>query len=307
MEFGKFKYFITWHPIAIERAVPLEKFLYFIKETQKTGVLPEFTKQELINIRNYIKRVRPQDLVELRDKVLEEIKVNAVSIPQDNFKKYIIYMEEELEPILTSMDEFNLFSLIRTENLYPMPLSFSDNDLWKGNTFDEWRKLDAIPLSKMENYTDNERDIYRYLERLFEVSMSHCMHFYEVKDFIEILKTKNIQSATASKGVISETDKYDIIDLGKVFKSYNEFNNDLFEVNIADYLACFNLSIPDPTYPIFKPGKQTNFVYFLSQIPNVKKMDKIALSRFGIDYYYQQKGKANPNQVFKNKVATIFK
>jgi hypothetical protein len=36
-------------------------------------------------------------------------------------------------------------------------------------------------------------------------------------------------------------------------------------------------------------------------------MDKIALSRFGIDYYYQQKGKANPNQVFKNKVATIFK
>ena len=185
MEFGKFKYFITWHPIAIERAVPLEKFLYFIKETKKTGVLPEITKQELINIRNYIKRVRPQDLVELRDEVLEEIKVNVVSIPQENLKKYIIYMEEKLEPILTCMDEFNLFSLIRTENLYPMPLSFSDKDLWKGNTFDEWRKLDAIPLSKMENYTDNERDIYRYLERLFEVSMSHCMHFNEVKGAID--------------------------------------------------------------------------------------------------------------------------
>ena len=204
MEFGTFKYFITWHPIAIERAVPLEKFLYFIKETKKTGVLPEITKQELINIRNYIKWVRRQDLVELRDKVLEEIKINAVSIPQDNFKKYIIYMEEELEPILTCMDELNLFSLIRTENLYPMPLSFSDKDLWKGNTFDEWRKLDAIPLSKMKNYTDNERDIYRYLERLFEVSMSHCMHFNDVKDFIEEINPSKKSDLTAFQKALKQ-------------------------------------------------------------------------------------------------------
>lgn len=115
------------------------------------------------------------------------------------------------------------------------------------------------------------------------------------------------QSGTASKGQILETDRYEIIDLGKVLKSYKEFNNNLFEVNFDDYLACFNLSKPDPTHPIFKFRQQINFVYFLSQIRNVKKMDKIALSRFGIDNYYQQKGKANPNQVFKNRVATIFK
>jgi hypothetical protein len=86
MVFEKFKQLIACHPIAIEHAIPLEKFLYFIKETKKTGVMPEITEQELINIRNYIKNVRPQDFIELRDEVLEEIKVNVVSIPQDNLK-----------------------------------------------------------------------------------------------------------------------------------------------------------------------------------------------------------------------------
>ena len=115
------------------------------------------------------------------------------------------------------------------------------------------------------------------------------------------------QSGTASRGQISETDRYEIINLEKVIKSYNQFNNELFEINSADYLACFNLRIPEPTPLKFKPGQQTKFVYFLSQIPDVKNMAKIALSRFGIDNYYQQKGKAKPNPVFKNKVGTIFK
>jgi hypothetical protein len=128
-----------------------------------------------------------------------------------------------------------------------------------------------------------------------------------INDQIEILKTNKSQSGTASKGGISETDRYEIIDLGKVYKSYHEFNNDLFEVNFTDYQACFNLSIPEPTPLKFKPRQQTKFVYFLSQIPDVKNMAKIALSRFGLDNYYQQKGKAKPNQVFKNKVGTIFK
>lgn len=185
MIFEKFKQLIARNPFPIERIVPLDKFIYFIKETQKTGVLPEITKQEFISIRNYIINDRGKELVELRDEVLEEIKVNVVSIPQENLKKYIIYMEEKLEPILTCMDEFNLFSLIRTENLYPIPLSYSDKDLLKGNTFDESRKLYAVPLSKMKNYTDDERGIYRSLERLFELNMHYCRHFYEVKYAID--------------------------------------------------------------------------------------------------------------------------
>jgi hypothetical protein len=185
MIFEKFKQLIARNPFPIERIVPLDKFIYFIKETQKTGVLPEITKQEFISIRNYIINDKGKELVELRDEVLEEIKVNVVSIPQENLKKYIIYMEEKLEPILTCMDEFNLFSLIRTENLYPIPLSYSDKDLLNGNTFDESRKLYAVPLSKMKNYTDDERGIYRSLERLFELNMHYCRHFYEVKYAID--------------------------------------------------------------------------------------------------------------------------
>ncbi len=185
MIFEKFKQLIARNPIPIERIVPLDKFIYFIKETQKTGVLPEITKQEFINIRNYIINDRAKELVELRDEVLEEIKVNVVTIPQENLKKYIIYMEEKLEPIQNFMDEFNLFSLIRTEDLYPIPLSYSDMDLWQGNTFDESRNLDTLPLSKMKNYTDDEKDIYRSLERLFELNMHYCMHFNEVKDAID--------------------------------------------------------------------------------------------------------------------------
>lgn len=185
MVFEKFNQLIACIPIPIGRIISLDKFMYFIKETQKTGVLPEITKQEFINIRNYIINDRGKELVELRDEVLEEIKVNVVFIPQDNLKKYIIYMEEKLEPILNFMDEFNLFSLIRTEDLSPIPLSYSDKDLWQGNTFDESRKLYAVPLSKMKNYTDDERGIYRSLERLFELNMHYCRHFYEVKYAID--------------------------------------------------------------------------------------------------------------------------
>ena len=170
-------------------------------------------------------------------------------------------------------------------------------------------------LSKLKiDFLENTDEADRFKDQFSELTkgLGYCIKFDQwcdnkINDQIKILKTKNPQSGTASKGEILETDRWGIIDLGKVIKSYGEFNNELFEVNFADYLACFNLSIPDPTHLIFKSGQQTKFIYFLSQIPDVKNMDKIALSRFGIDNYYQQKGKANPNQVFKNRVATIFK
>jgi hypothetical protein len=165
-----------------------------------------------------------------------------------------------------------------------------------------------IDFLESTNEADRLKDQFSQLTK----GLGYCIKFDQwcdnkINDQIEILKTNKSQSGTASKGGISETDRYEIIDLGKVYKSYHEFNNDLFEVNFTDYQACFNLSIPEPTPLKFKPRQQTKFVYFLSQIPDVKNMAKIALSRFGLDNYYQQKGKAKPNQVFKNKVGTIFK
>lgn len=168
------------------------------------------------------------------------------------------------------------------------------------NKYQGWK---FVKNSFHNRLTHNEIKGWGYysgiVSKLLDYVKEHPASF---KDF----ENADIKTASKKEIIISETDQY-IIDLNKIHKSYNQFNNDLFEMNYPDYVGCFNLSNQTPKHPEFKSRQEIKFIYFLSQIKDVDKMDSKALERFGLKNYKNRKRKAKPDAVFINRVVTILK
>ncbi len=98
------------------------------------------------------------------------------------------------------------------------------------------------------------------------------------------------------------------LDLSKINQSYLDFKTTLFAdgYSYKDYLSCFDLNNVPSRHPVFRRGKQSDFVYFLSKIEYLKVNDKIAEDQFGIKKYRQQvSNMANRTTVFSNQVEAI--
>lgn len=147
-----------------------------------------------------------------------------------------------------------------------------------------------------ERFKEFEKWVFNSLDYLFFEKQS--------------LKNKSKLNAPINKNIsVSLSDEYILgLNVEKINKSYNYFNNLLFEnISFRDYLDCFNTAID--AQPIkFKYKGQIKFVYFLTRI---NSNEKIAFERFGIKSFKTQKRRAlnenKPDLVFINRIESILK
>lgn len=167
----------------VEMFMEPDKYLFFLRNTSSTGLLPEVTQEELtkivdvfgtINLDNISFNLcnRTDDkLGRLSEEALAEIRENMLEINNEfQLKNYLKYLATDLGPVIYAMNKLNYIETIKKDNLYIMPVCLTkpvestDNEILR-----EAKEDVAVSAAKINNYSLQEKELFKALCNLFSL------------------------------------------------------------------------------------------------------------------------------------------